>query len=1399
MSAPVEFLLLGPLEARREGKPLRLGSLKHRVLLAKLLLRPNQAVSTDELIDAVWGETPPTTVRQSLQNHIAALRRVLGSETLVTHDPGYLVVVGIDQIDLERFQRLTMEGRQALAEADPERAARLLREGLRLWRGPALADVRAASDREAGDWPELVGIDELRLAAFEARIEADLALGRHRELVGELERFIRHHPLRENLHGQLMLALYRSGRQADALGAYRGARRTLTNELGIEPSVGLQRLEQAILAQDPALELLGPVRAEAVAAPVATEGAAASTSSLAEATAPTPVPAPAPAPVAPATERKLVTVLFAEAVEPASEERDPEDASSMLERHLERVHAEIESFGGAISHVMGGATMAVFGVPQTREDDPERAVRAGLAVRDALAAASATGEVELRVAVTTGEALVTTGPEGPRIAGDLVTTCQRLQQAAPAGTVLVSEATERASSKVISYGPESMLSLAGRAKPVTVWSALETRSRTGLDALADSPVALVGREGEVDVLVAASRSCREDGSPRVVTLVGAPGIGKSRLIAELWRANEEEDDLITWRQGRTPPYGEGVTFWALGEIVKAEAGILETDTAERVDRKLSQAVGHALADDPGAAAWVTGHLRLLLGAGKDEPLQAARPEEAFAAWRRFFYGMAAHRPLVLVIEDLHSADDALLDFLESLADPAGRPAGPIPLLVVLAGRSELLERRPKWCADKADATTITVEPLSENDTVKLLNALLEYHGLPSKVGPQLIAKVGGNPLFAEEYVRMLRDRGLVGDGAPVPPGIPSREGAGRTQPELPLPETVHAITAARLDALPPEDKAVLQDASVLGQVGWASAIAAIGGHDRMRLETSLEHLTAKEFIYRGAHSSIRGEREYGFRHEVIRDVAYGQIPRADRAGKHRRAAEWLQLLATDLPGEEPERRVVTRTELLAYHYEQAITFARAARQDGAELVEPARLALRDAGDRVTALGVHTTAARYYARALELWPSDDPERPELEFRAGKAALYGEGGGESLLTSARDGLLAAGNHARAAEAEVLLVELAQVTGQRERAARVERALAMVEGAPPSRSKAEVLRLAMQHFMVADQHAEALEIAREVLGMARALALRDVEASTLGIIGIARVFGGDPGGTADLERCIAIYEDLASTGLASWSINLATALSVIGDLSRSAETWTTAWEAAERFSSARWMRWIELERVVIQYWIGLWDEAVRVVEAMLSGSASRSRHYLEPVCRIARGRILLARGDIEGAVADSTAALELARELGDPQSLDPALVFGARSMLASGRPDDAEKLIKEFLDGMDGRLLKPDTGIDLGITMASLGIPFEALDAVALPSPWLDAVRAFVSGGHRRAAEIYAKIGSRPDEAAARLEAARQLLADGREAEGQAELAAARSFYQEVGATACLDEAAHIFASA
>ena len=1364
----IDFFLLGPLEARQRERPLRLGSIKHRMLLAKLLLHPNQVVSTEELIVAVWGEEPPPTVKQSLQNHVAALRKSIEAgngagppRTLVTRDPGYLLRVDPERLDLHRFQRLDREGRQALSSGDPARAADLLRQALALWRGPALADVAASADLA---WPELVGVEELQVASTEARIEAELALGRHHELVAELEALVRLYPLREHLHGQLMLALYRSGRQADALAAYRAARKVLVDELGIEPSVGLQRLEQAILAQDPALDLLVPARSGDPEAhddhgpPDRGDGTTAEGGG--------------------SVERKLVSVLFAEVDEPLGEagERDPEDVSSMLDRHLDRVRAEIESFGGTVEHAIGGITMATFGVPQTREDDPERAVRAALAIRDALADS---GGVELRVAVTTGEALVT---DGARVAGDPVATCARLQQAAPSGTVLVSEATGRATERSISYGPASLLALAGRARPMTVWSALEPRNRTGMDGLAAGPVPLIGRDRELGLLLEAFRRARDGRRPQLVTLLGPPGIGKSRLVAELGRALDADDDLVSWRQGRSSPWDGGrssptggVTYWALAEIIKAEAGILETDSADRVGRRLSRVVAHAMADEPDAIDRVTWHLQGLVGEGDGAPVQSGRRDEAFTAWRRFLYGLAGRRPLVLVLEDLHWADDALLDFLEELLEPTGqatvgrdgrplRPRTPpaAPLLIVATARKELLARRPAWDGSGEAALAIELEPLSESDTGHLLETLLAANRLPTGVGPALLAAAGGNPLFAEEYVRMVRDH------IPMP---------GPPVERLPLPETVHAIIAARLDALPAEEKAALQDLSVLGRVGWVGALAAVSGRTRAAVEACLERLRAKEFLYRAGRSSMAGEREYGFRHVLVCEVAYGQIPRLERAGKHRRAADWLESLAAE------------RSELLAHHYGRALELASAAGQDTGDLADRARLALRDAGDRVAGLGAHLTAARYYSKALAIWPDDDPERPDLELRTGSAYCMGEGAGEELLSRARDGLLAMGDRERAAEAESHLGLLAYTQG-RDRSAHLDRALALVADLPPSHSKAVVLSRCMMHLLVADRNADAMQVAREGLAMARSLGDREVEVDALGTIGATRVCLGDPGGVQDLERCIALCEADGSSREIAWQNNLAFSYALLGDLRRCFTVREAGWAAAEHFGSARSLRWLELERVAEHFWSGRWDQAVRVADSVAPDGEEGAQHFMECLCRLWRGRVRLARGQLAGAREDAGRALALARESGDRLHLDPALAFKARVLLTTDQAAEAGKLLDELLATLGGCLLKPELGADLPLGLIALGRPVEALDG-ALPSRWLDAARAFAGGDPGRAAKLYAEIGSRPDEATARLAAARRLLPT-RPAEGRVELERAITFFREAGASASLEQA-------
>jgi tetratricopeptide (TPR) repeat protein len=681
---------------------------------------------------------------------------------------------------------------------------------------------------------------------------------------------------------------------------------------------------------------------------------------------------------------------------------------------------------------------------------------------------------------------------------------------------------------------------------------------------------------------------------------------------------------------------------------------------------------------------------------------------------------------------------------------------------VATAREELVARRPDLARGDGAALAIELEPLSEADTGHLLETLLAYHRLPTGVGPALLAAAGGNPLFAEEYVRMVRDHPPMPDLGPV---------------ELPLPETVHAIIAARLDALPAEEKAALQDLSVLGRVGWVGALAAVSGRTRAEVEACLERLAAKEFLYRAGRASMAGEREYGFRHVLVCEVAYGQIPRLERAGKHRRAASWLEALSAD------------RSELLAHHYGRALELASAAGQATGDLAERARLALRDAGDRVSGLGAHVTAARYYTRALAIWPPDDPERPDLELRAGEAHCLGEGTGEDLLVRARDGLLARGDRWRAAEAEARLGQLAYAKGQ-ERSSHLDRALELVADAPPSRSKAVVLSQSMMHLLVADRNADALQVGREGLAMARSLGDRDVEAAALGTIGAARVNLGDPAGIADLERCNALCEADGSSSVIPWQTNLAFCFALLGELRRCFAARRAAWEAAERFGSAVRLRWLELERASEHYWSGRWDQAVRVADSVAPDGEDGAQHYMESECRLWRGRIRLARGQLVQALDDAGRAVALARATGDRLNIDPALAFGARVLLAAGREAEAGKLLDELLATLGGRLLKPELGVDLAIGMVELGRPVEALDDV-LPSRWLDAARAFAGGDPARAARIYTEIGSRPDEAVARLAAAHRLLPT-RPAKGRVELERAMTFFREAGATASLEQA-------
>jgi predicted ATPase len=376
---------------------------------------------------------------------------------------------------------------------------------------------------------------------------------------------------------------------------------------------------------------------------------------------------------------------------------------------------------------------------------------------------------------------------------------------------------------------------------------------------------------------------RAERSPQLVTLVGVPGIGKSRLLYELSRIANAEAALVWWRQGRSLPYGDGVSFWALAEMVKAQAGILESDTSGEAGAKLAAMTADVV---PGTsdADWVRRHLGTLVGLGASGgSVGGDRRSEVFAAWRHFFEALAELRPLVLVFEDLHWADDGLLDFVDYLAGWAGG----VPLLVVGSARPELLVRRPGWGGGKPNTVTLSLAPLSDDDTARLIGLLLGRSVLEAGQQAVLLARAGGNPLFAEQYVLMLAEHG-----------------AGR---QLPLPESIQGIVGARLDLLAPPEKRLLQDAAVIGKVFWPGAIAALGGRaGRGELEEHLHELERKQFVRRERRSSVAGEMQYAFVHVLLRDVAYGQIPRASRAGRHAQAAGWRQR-AEHLPreGQQP--------------------------------------------------------------------------------------------------------------------------------------------------------------------------------------------------------------------------------------------------------------------------------------------------------------------------------------------------------------------------------------------------------------------------------------------------------------------------------------------------------------
>jgi class 3 adenylate cyclase/tetratricopeptide (TPR) repeat protein len=1051
-------------------------------------------------------------------------------------------------------------------------------------------------------------------------------------------------------------------------------------------------------------------------------------------------------------ERKVVTVLFADLVgfTARSEELDPEDVEAILEPYHARLRTELERHGGTVEKFIGDAVMALFGAPVTREDDPERAVRAALAIRDAAAEEG----FEVRIAVNTGEALVSVDarPEaGERMAaGDVVNTTSRLQAAAPVNGVLVGGPTERATRHVIVYRGHAPVEAKGKAAPVEVWEAVEARSSFGVDVRQHGSATLVGRAHELDVLAAALERARTTREPQLVTIVGVPGIGKSRLVWELFQLVDADPELITWRQGRCLPYGEGVSFWALGEMVKAHAGILETDAPELVEEKLA-----AVAPE----TRLQRQLRPLVGLAAEQDVGGDRRIEAFAAWREFLEEIAEEGPLVLVFEDLHWADEGLLDFVDHLVDWARG----VPLLVVCSARPELLDRRPGWGGGKLNAQTLALTPLADADSARLIGELLGPTLLPAETQAALLERAGGNPLYAEQYALLYREGGAV-------------EG-------VPLPESVQGIVAARLDGITSEEKRLLQEAAVVGKVFWTGAL------ERGGLDDLLHGLERKEFVRRERRSSVEGQEEYAFRHVLVRDVAYGQIPRADRAERHLTVAGWLESLG------RPE----DHADMLAHHYAAALDLARATGADPGPLVERARLAFRAAGDRAFSLNAFDAAVAHYRRVLEL--AEEGDHPTLFYRYGFALFSVFGTGAEELARAVEGGLATGDLETAVEAQISLVVHAWNRGDRALAdAHLERAEELAAGLAASRAKAHVLAAVSRYRMLAGRHEEAIRAGEEALAMAAQLGADEIRMNSLTSVGPALAATGDyEGGRAALEEAIELGNRIRHPDVTRSYNNLASTIAQHGDLRRCAELHREAFELGERLGHGPWVRWLRGELAADAFYLGDWDSVLSTAERYEREAAAGDPHYLLHALYAYRSLIRIARGESEGALADAARAVELGREARDPQALEPGLSCSIYISVVVGRHEEARERLDELL--ADPRLTRYAYEPEPTWAAHQLGRGDELLEAIeANPeSRWKSASLAAFRGDPLEGADLYGEGGFLPAEALVRRWTAERLLADGKGAEAEEQLELALAFWRSVGATRYVAEAEALRAQA
>jgi len=675
-------------------------------------------------------------------------------------------------------------------------------------------------------------------------------------------------------------------------------------------------------------------------------------------------------------ERRQVTVVFADlsGYTAVAERMDPEAVKGLVERCLRRLGDEVERYGGTVDKFIGDNVMAIFGAPVAHEDDAERAVRAALGMQDAMSDINAGLDethgvtFALRVGVNTGEVLAGAVGRDYTVIGDTVNVAARLQTAGRPGSVTVGERTHRATHHAVEYRPLEPFELKGRADRVSAWEAVSVMAAQPLGrVLARSEAPLVGRREELRLIGSLYGRVVSERRPHLVTVIGQAGVGKSRLTRELERELSRRPTPPTLRQGRCLPYGSSIVFWALGEVLRAECGIVDSDPADVAWSKLAKKVEMLSCDgDPKRMAALMGRL-LGIEAPPDIPMpdmhdpQRMR-ESFFAAVQSAIEAMARRSPLVLVFEDIHWADQGMLDLIEHLGQWVRGP-----LLIVCLARDELLERRPGWGGGRRGTTSIFLEPLSPGETRDLIAALLPVGGGDDSLVPVVAERAGGNPFFAEEMVRLVSEEGGSNGGE--------------------LPDTVQALLAARLDSLDPFERRLVQHASVVGRTFWQGSLMAVAEGEGRDLSQALAALQEKDIIVPGEGSRLAGEPELAFKHVLIRDVAYGMLPKSVRAHKHFEVGTFVEERSGDRTDE-----VVA---LLAEHYGRAAALGREATLDSAELERIERKALHfleAAGDTAMTFYSNREAYSHFEAARDLARRHDPEAlARVGEKQGDAAL------------------------------------------------------------------------------------------------------------------------------------------------------------------------------------------------------------------------------------------------------------------------------------------------------------------------------------------------------------------------------------------------------------------------